>query len=358
MKKTGTLFEDLRVVLKKVVSPKFAANLSAPVLVPATAGANPFRRVLPALALMAAVAASPAHAWIGDSNDDTWANGRLVDVQIRVDGEAAPLYWSPRNDDRRYVQAFAGRNYSIVLRNNTSRRIGVLLAVDGLNAVNGEQTSLGAGEPMYVLSPYETATIKGWRTSLEQIRRFVFVDERRSYASRTGQANGDMGWIRVVAFREQNLFGWMSPQVRTWGRNRSNYRDGGPTSNAPAEPERGMRDDASKDAPMAQATPEAPAPTAGDLRAPMAKSELQADGMARQQQNSVPGTGWGERRTDVVRQVEFHAERVATDHIVFRYEYESGLRALGIDPDDAYDGRDRVRERDRGQLGFAKPPRW
>ena len=54
---------------------------------------------------------------------------------------------------------------------------------------------------MYVLDPYEGAVIRGWRTSLDDVRQFVFVDEERSYAERTGQANGDMGWIRVLSFQ-------------------------------------------------------------------------------------------------------------------------------------------------------------
>ena len=41
------------------------------------------------------------------------------------------------------------------------------------------------------------------------------------------------------------------------------------------------------------------------------------------------------------------------DHLVLRYEYASGLIALGIFPDG-----DRLRDRDRGELSFARPPRW
>src|SRR5262245_59652562 len=163
-----------------------------------------------AAAALALFAAAPARAWDeidwtdrGERVADTWADGQLVDVQLRVDGEVAPLYWAPGRFDRRYVQAFAGRNYSLVLRNNTERRVAVLLAVDGLNAVNGELTRLSSSEPMYVLGPHEQATIRGWRSSLDEIRRFVFVNERKSYAERSGQGNFDMGWIRVLTFREQ-----------------------------------------------------------------------------------------------------------------------------------------------------------
>jgi hypothetical protein len=304
-------------------------------------------------ALFAAVAiAAPARAGLDEAvarpqvwrGLETWAEGTLVDVKLEVDGATAPLYFAPGRFDRRYLQAFAGRNYSIVLRNNTGNRIAVLLAVDGLNAVNGEITSLRSSEPMYVLDAWQTATIPGWRTSLDEVRRFVFVDEKRSYAERTGQSNSDMGWIRVLAFREQPKLQAFMPR---WGSMKSLYRDGGPSA---------PRAEAPQSAPEArapQATEElAPAPTRARSAVPEAQDHL-ARGEA--PQGSFPGTGWGERRTDRVQRVEFKPDPVAVDHLIFRYEYASGLRALGIVPMGER-WRDRLGERD-GDMGFARPPR-
>ena len=252
------------------------------------------------------------------------ADGELVDVQIKVDGANAPLYFRPGTWDKHYFQAFQGRNYSVVLHNNTDRRIGVLVAVDGLNVVNGERSSMSRNESMYVLDPRETTEIRGWRTSLRDIRRFLFVDEERSYAERTGQANGDMGWIRVLAFNEQNRWGWI---------NGSKYRDELEKSSPNSPPSA-----------RGQAAPEA----SNDVRRETAQ---RMDGAAPE---SAPGTGWGDQRYDPVRRVEFMAERNATDRITLRYEYASGLRALGI----VTRSRGRVWEREQGQMGFAKPPRW
>jgi hypothetical protein len=354
MKITRTLLQNLRVAFDNAAARilDLGSTAPTPVLVPVreTRKIGLVRRFAPVLAI--AALASPAHATWFDADLGTWADGRIVDAQIRVDGEPSPLYWSPNGDQRRYVQAFAGRNYSIVLRNNTSRRVAVLLAVDGLNAVNGERTSLNSREPMYVLSPYESATISGWRTSLEEVRRFVFVDEHRSYAERTGQANSDMGWIRVLSFREQETLGWFNRREddRRW-REPASGRDDRKDDLRAARPS-GDKEQA-QDAPAPTASrQEAPPPSANEGRREVAKS---LDGMASPEQGgSFPGTGWGERRSDPIRQVEFRPERNATDQLVFRYEYASGLRALGIFPN----GRDRLRERDGGQVGFAKPPRW
>lgn len=296
----------------------------------------------------AATLAGAANATVRPNYDvrsDFWADGNLVDVQIRVDGEAAPLFLSPRGDRRHYFEAFAGRNYSVVLRNNSARRIGVLLTVDGLNVVNGEMTRKSPNEPMYVLDAWESATIQGWRTSINDVRRFVFVDEKRSYAERTGQANSDMGWIRVLAFREQK-------QVRIF-----NWKNG-QSPDLPWRDTVGERDQRSKNEPEAAAprasADKAPAPTLQRMDEGSQERSMAGLESSKDAGGSYPGTGWGDRRTDRVNYVDFTAERTPVDQLVFRYEYARGLIALGIYPD-----RDRLRERDRGgMVGFAKPPRW
>ena len=213
-----------------------------------------------------------------------------------VEGRAAPLYFAPGRWDRRYFQALRGRHYALRVRNRTDRRVGVLISVDGLNVVSGERSSLRRDESMYVLDPWETATIRGWRTSLEQVRQFVFVDEERSYAERTGQANGDMGWIRVLAFEERHPVACLDhPEL--WG------FLGPPRSGPPADE---LRQTESRDA----KPPMSPAPVldAGRMQrkeanAPLAaEKSLTGDRAGAPRADACPGTGWGERREDPVRE--------------------------------------------------------
>lgn len=338
-----TLLQQMRAALEWAAA-RHAEVRSDAALVPVPVRVAPFARKIvlaSSLALSLGAFAQPAAAaW---SRDDLWMDGRLVDVQVQVEGQAAPLYLAPGRFDRRYIQAHEGQRYSLVLRNNSNQRIGVLIAVDGLNVVNGERSRLASGEAMYVLDPYERSVIRGWRTSLEQVRRFVFVDEERSYAERTGQANSDMGWIRVLAFREKRQIvaqPWLrdAPQVKE--------RESRPYGNAPApsESDELRADDDSRQ--------EAAPPTVGkslERKAAPNASRDRAEGGS-----SFPGTGWGDRTHDPVNQTHFIAERAATDRLVMRYEYASALRALGIRIGHE---RDRLRERD-GDLGFAKPPKW
>jgi hypothetical protein len=56
-----------------------------------------------------------------------------------------------------------------------------------------------------------------------------------------------------------------------------------------------------------------------------------------------------------VRVVSFNPEPTPAERVTLRYEYASALRALGILPRQWW-ARDRLRERERGEAGFAKPP--
>jgi hypothetical protein len=302
---------------------------------------------IPAL-LVAGLCIAPSADAARSSRFELTADGRLVDVQVLVGGEATPLYMAQGRWDRRYVQALKGRNYALAVTNNTGRRIGVLIAVDGLNVVNGQRSRLAADEAMYVLDPWERSVIRGWRSSLNDVRKFVFVDEQRSYAERTGQANGDMGWIRVLAFNEAGHTVY-DPPGRINGREPAREQD---EERAYGERQKDGAPAPRAEPPVAQGAPEAQ--EGGEAR----KQDGANKSMARDDSPSapsVPGTGWGERRWDPVRRVWFVPQRQATDHLVFRYEYTSGLRALGIEPRGS---RDRLYERERGELGFAQPPRW
>jgi hypothetical protein len=259
------------------------------------------------------------------------AGGALVAVSVSVDGCLAELLPAPDGSDRYYLEARKGARYAVQLQNRTAERVGVVLTVDGLNAISGERDP-GRGR-MYVLDPWGAATVQGWRTSLRDVRQFTFVDEERSYATRSGKANARMGWIEVTVYREKGRRVW--PYVR----------------------EEGARDRAS--------APAAPAPVEGSARPrSAAPSEPAADAAvgenrsaSREGAPSYPGTGWGPRAHDPVVLVSFDPEDSAAERVTLRYEYRPALLALGVLP---YPRRhdERLWERERGEPGFATPPSW
>jgi hypothetical protein len=277
------------------------------------------------LAGLAVAAVASAH-----SGRPVGVPGSLVGVAVEVAGRPAPLYPSPDGSGRYYLEAREGCRYSVRLSNRTAERLGVVLTVDGLNAISGERDH-GRGR-MYVLDPWRDATIQGWRTSLQEVRRFTFVDEEVSYAARSGKANSRMGWIEVSVYREK----------RRWPR-RPHVRDDDARGSADRPGEAGERSG------RVESAPSAPEPTAeGEARA-QAKSAHGA--------RSYPGTGWGPEAHDPVVLVDFWPGRAPAERTTLRYEYRGALVALGILPSPS-GPHGRLWERERGEPGFAPPPLW
>jgi hypothetical protein len=283
--------------------------------------------------LLSAAPATQAHRGLDE------ASGTLVDVSVEVDQRTAPLYPARDGSGRFYVEARRGAAYAVQVKNRSGERLGVLLAVDGLNAISGEReaTVLGARDArpgrMYVLDAWEDVTVRGWRTSLDEVRRFTFVDEQRSYAARSEQANRKMGWIEVRVYRERGV-----PVLRQ------------PLT--PDDFERGgaERDERSRDAAEAPAA----APPASKARpAPGLRAQGESAGSLGRS-DGYPGTGWGARQDDPARVVRFEPERSPADSVTLRYEYRPALVRLGLLPAWRHD-RDRLADRDQAR-GFARPP--
>lgn len=152
-----------------------------------------FRRLMLTLAL-AAVAAAPLSA-------RTLAGPSLVtlDVVDRDSGQWLPEY---RHRGDGWIAGTPGHRYAVRLANTTGERVLVVLSVDGVNAVTGQTAA--PSQAGYVLDPWETAEIAGWRKSLDDVAQFVFTDLPDSYAARTGRPD-DVGVIGIAVFREREL---------------------------------------------------------------------------------------------------------------------------------------------------------
>src|SRR5207244_1585778 len=85
------------------------------------------------------------------------------DVQIydRTENRYLPTY---QFQGRTYVIGRPGNEYSVSLRNQSGERVLAVTSVDGVNIVSGETAS--PSQTGYVLSPGQTADIRGWRKSL------------------------------------------------------------------------------------------------------------------------------------------------------------------------------------------------
>ena len=145
------------------------------------------RTLLLSSALLSATACLPLRA------------GALVDIGLvdRDTGRSLPEYG---HHGRVYVPGEPGHRYAVRLSNRTGERVLVVLSVDGVNAVTGETAA--PSQAGYVLAPWESAEIAGWRKSLDDVAQFHFTDLPDSYAARTGRLD-DVGVVGIAVFRER-----------------------------------------------------------------------------------------------------------------------------------------------------------
>jgi hypothetical protein len=181
---------------------------------------------------------------------------------------------------KRYLEARKGENYSIVIRNNTSERVGVVIAVDGRNIITGKKSYLKNNEMMYLVDPYGYAKYEGWRTDNDTVHRFYFTDTKDSYAIRTFDDSSAMGVIAVAAFREKER-----PQV---------YFD------------RQM---------SREKAPAGAAPSLGD---------------SKKLESNAAGTGFGNEKYSPVVKVEFEPENVPFEKMLVKYEWRETLCKKGL----------------------------
>lgn len=133
-------------------------------------------------------------------------------VSIEVISESGSILQTIPYDDfwkssthvfRNYLEAHKGEKYGIIIRNRTSERVGVVIAVDGRNIISGTQSNLGNNENMYVVNAGETAQYNGWRTSQNEVHRFFFTEAIDSYAIKTFADSSAMGVIAVAVYKEK-----------------------------------------------------------------------------------------------------------------------------------------------------------
>jgi hypothetical protein len=210
--------------------------------------------------------------------------GPLAHVDL-FDRELGRVLETHRAGGRDYVVGEPGHEYAIRVRNRSSVRLLAVVSVDGVNVVTGETAS--PDQSGYVIEPGDYVNILGWRKDLDRTAAFYFTDLDDSYAARTGRP-GHLGVIGIALFRER-------PRLALLG-------------------------DTQRDA--QRESPAAPAPASRD-----------ADGLRERAAESQLGTGHGRGEHSPVRRVGFErASSRADETLVFRYDRESRLIAMGVLP--------------------------
>jgi len=229
----------------------------------------------------------------------------LVQVEVfdRSSGTTLPVY---SKDGRRYVVGAPGNEYALRIRNRTPGRVLVVTSVDGVNVISGDTAS--PSQSGYVLDPWGSVEILGWRKNLERTAAFFFTEHQNSYAARTGRPE-NVGVIGVAVFRER---------PRPVLRREHDYRPA-PSAAAPgAERSEGAAENQA---------PSASADTASAEQA--ARSDM---GRLAQPQSKL-GTGHGRNEASRVRMVRFErASETPAETVAIQYDRRENLVALGVLP--------------------------
>ena len=258
------------------------------------------------------------------------AAGGLVDVQI-VDRTQGNLLEAHRHRGAIYVAGQPGNRYAVQMTNRTAARVLVVLSVDGINAISGDTAAVG--QTGYVLGPWQSAEITGWRKSNTEAAAFYFTSLADSYAARTDRPD-NVGVIGAAVFRER--------VVRVEPQSSYNASPPYPARQAPVNEAPSSRldratgaADAAPAGPMAPAAERAagatpPSPSARDAAPSDSDSRLRLGSEATAKSLRL-GTGHGEREYSPTSQVAFErASSQPAELVQMRYDSRSNLVAMGV----------------------------
>jgi hypothetical protein len=235
--------------------------------------------------------------------------GQLVTVEVLPRSYAAPIQ-SFSHQGQSYVAGVQNQEFRVRLRNTSGERVLAVLSVDGVNAVSGQ--TAGFDQPGYVLAPYQTLDVDGWRKSQTRTAAFYFTHIADSYAANTGRAE-NVGVIGAAVFREAYAsYDYQAPQTsEPWGRSDDRYnrrdRDTYKSSPAPA---------ASADAESAQG---------------LGESKRYSGGAAARSGAPI-GTGHGRSEYSATRRVQFERDASPYEVLNIRYDSLQNLVAMGVVP--------------------------
>jgi hypothetical protein len=143
-------------------------------------------------------------------------------VSVALTDEYGNLLPGGEAGGRAMVVGRDGARYNIVIENRSGGRYEVVASVDGLDVIDGHPADLG--KRGYILEPYASLTIDGFRRSDDQVAVFRFGAVADSYAARTS-GDRNVGVVGVAMFAERGS-AWTTDEL--WRRDTANPFPGDP----------------------------------------------------------------------------------------------------------------------------------
>jgi len=254
------------------------------------------------------------------------------DVSVSLESPEGGVIQTFWHDGSLYVAGQNGARYNLRLKNNTGERVEAVVTVDGRDVVSGQLGNYKS-QRGYVIEPYGSVAIEGFRQSLQQVAAFRFTDIGNSYSARRGSPQ-HVGVIGVAVFKEHQPRFRPRPQPTPIA-TRPYYEPYGGQAGGGYDYKRSE----SSNAPAAEA---APAPPHGGAAGRSSSSydwdDVVAEKSASRPRSNRLGTEYGESTYSSVREVTFtrkHARRPDSLLTVY-YDSLDGLRARGVPVDPVY----------------------
>ena len=203
-------------------------------------------------------------------------NAVLLEIYDKTTNEVLSEYAHKRDT---WVKGERNHIFQLGLRNTTNSRLLAVLSVDGLNVINGKTADFN--QPGYILPPYGSITISGWRKSLNKVAQFYFTSPTDSYATRTLNPD-NIGIFGMAVFAENEPI----PQP-------AEYMD---------QP----------------------------FRAPAPASARSGKSMLDSYNSAGLGTGHGSQIYDRVQKAEFDKQAIPLEVVTVRYDTRQNLISRGI----------------------------
>lgn len=136
------------------------------------------------------------------------ARGLITVRVVDENGFSLPTLVTP---SRNLVVGEHGARYAIEIQNHSDLRFEAVVTVDGLDVIDGRPGSFS--KRGYLVQPFSTVTIDGYRRSLDEVAAFRFGSAKNSYSAQKGD-DRNVGVIGVALFEEQNArFPWTEREI-------------------------------------------------------------------------------------------------------------------------------------------------
>ncbi|MEM9455660.1 MAG: hypothetical protein AAGF11_15870 [Myxococcota bacterium] len=267
----------------------------------------------------------------------------LVSLSLeRPGGSGLPSYL---HGGSLYFAGQQGERYDLRLTNNTGDRVEVVVTVDGRDVVSGELGNYKR-QRGYVLDPWATVVIDGFRQSLENVAAFRFSGLEQSYTGLRGTPQY-AGVVGVAVFKEHKRSARRHRRAVAKAQPpppyyEPYYQGAGSTSAPTPFPESSSRRERAV-ADEADAAPVSSSARSGEaFTAPAAEPSRQL------------GTAYGESRHSAVQEVPFKRRKRRRPDAFLTVYYDSleGLQARGV----AMTPAPPTEPRPFPRSGFAPPP--